>query len=81
LYKNSSGFQSTNFSIYYYTFFKDTNFKFSTKTAIIFILCYLLATLYVLLIALARHTLLQFLADAVGCSELQMCMAYAVVLF
>ena len=39
-YKNSSGFQSTYLSIYYYTLFKDTNFKFSTKTAIIFIPCW-----------------------------------------
>jgi len=58
--------------------FKDTNFKFSTKTAITFILCYQLATFHVLLLAQARHTLLQFLAYAVGSSELQMCMAFSI---
>jgi len=73
-YKNSSGFQGKNLSIYYYLFYKDTNFRFRTKPLLfLYIVTHWLS--FQVFVAEAKTYSFAILGLSGDFSELQMCMA------
>jgi len=75
---SSSGLKTTNFSVKHLPLLIYISFQSSTKPAIAYTHCYLLALFFGRLSALAKTYSFAIFGWCVGWCELQMCMAFSV---